>query len=87
MTKRIFASAFVLVSILFLPYWIYLPLVFIVVIVFPIYWEGILLALLIDVLHKGAFNGIGDIFYSFGFYTLLAIIVFIPLRERLRYHA
>lgn len=87
MTRRIFASIIIFLSIIFLPYWIYLPMLLAAVAVFPIFWEGILLALLADVVYGGAFVNFDDVLSSFGFYTLLVIILFLPLRERLRYHA
>ncbi len=87
MTKRIITSLVLFLSVLFLPYWVYLPLLFIAIALFPIYWEGIIFALLSDALYGGAFENLGAIFSSLGFYALIVAIVFIPLRERLRYHA
>ncbi|MGB3922262.1 MAG: hypothetical protein WBL19_03290 [Minisyncoccia bacterium] len=87
MIRRIFALIAVLLSILFLPYWLYVPMLLGAILIFPFFWEGIILALLIDVIHEGAIKTFGDIFTSFGFYTLLLLIILLPLRERLRYHA
>lgn len=60
------------------PYWLYVPLIAIGIVIFPFYLEAIGLALA------------ADIFYGHLFFTPIAaiIIVFaIPLREHLRFNA
>lgn len=68
-------------SILFLPWWIYLPLLFIAVALLPMFWEGVFLGFLIDALY-------GDLSLPFvspiALATLVALIIFLPLRSRLR---
>lgn len=68
-------------SILFLPWWIYLPLLFIAVALLPMFWEGVFLGFLVDVLY-------GDLSLPFvspvAFVTLVVLILILPLRSRLR---
>ena len=79
MISRLIGFVFVLFSILFLSYWFYALSLFMAIVIFPFFWEGILLAYLID------------IFYGKGIETaiiaLVLLIVLLPVRERLRYYA
>ena len=79
MISRLIGFIFVLFSILFLPYWFYTISLFVAIVAFPFFWEGILLAYLID------------IFYGKGMETaiiaLILLIVLLPVRERLRFYA
>jgi len=59
MTRRILGLVVVLFSILVLPYWVYIPVLFLAIIFFPFFGEGILLAFLIDVAYG---SGIGTAF-------------------------
>jgi len=84
MTRRILGSVVVLFSILILPYWIYVPVLFIAIIFFPFFWEGIFLAFLIDVVHGSGIGRFPFLISPFAFYALIALILLLPLRERLR---
>lgn len=77
MTHRILGSILVFFSIIFLPYWVYLPLIIIAIIAFPFFWEGIFLAFLIDILYG---NGVETAFYA-----LILLVLLIPIREHLRF--
>lgn len=82
MTRRNISSLIVLISILVLPYWLYIPILFIAIIFFSFYWEGILFAFLVDVLY-----GDGVSFYSISplvLGALAAIVILMPFRARLR---
>lgn len=76
MTRRILGCVVVLASILVLPYWIYLPALLIAIILFPFFWEGLLLAFLIDIFYG---SGI-----AVALYALILLIIFLPIRESLR---
>lgn len=76
MTRRTLGTIVVLISILILPYWVYLPVLFISIIFFPLYWEGILFAFLIDILYGGEIKT--------ALYALIVLIVLLPIRENLR---
>ena len=79
MTKRIIGSIAILISILVLPFWVYLPVLFIAIIIFPFFWEGILFALLVDTIYG---SGIETALYA-----LILLIILIPIRENLRLNA
>jgi len=79
MTKRIIGSIAILISILVLPFWVYLPVLFIAIIIFPFFWEGILFALLVDTVYG---SGIETALYA-----LILLIILIPIRENLRLNA
>ncbi len=87
MIRRLFGSLIILISILFLPYWVYVPFLFLGIIFFPFFWEGILLALLIDFIHGAGVWGPSLLFTSFGFSALISLIILLPIRERLRTYA
>lgn len=84
MIRRALGFIVVLLSILTLPYWIYVPLLFIAIILFPFFWEGIFLAFLIDVIHGSGIEGFPSLVSPFAFYVLIALVILLPLRERLR---
>ena len=79
MIRRVLGSTVVLVSILVLPFWVYLPVLFIAIIIFPFFWEGILFALLVDTVYG---SGIETALYA-----LILLIILIPIRENLRLNA
>lgn len=78
MTRRIFGSISVLVAILVLPFWIYIPILFVAILVFPFFWEGILFALLIDVIYGGGVKT--------ALSALILLIILLPIRENLRFN-
>ena len=84
MTHRVLGFVLVFLSILILPYWIYIPVLFIAVIFFPFYWEGIYLAFLIDIVHGSGIGNFPFLVSPFAFSVLVTLIVLLPLRERLR---
>lgn len=83
MTRRILGSVIILFSILFLPYWIYVPALFLAVVLFPFYWEGILFSFLIDIFYT---SGIEAPYFisSFALIVLIILILLLPFRENLR---
>ena len=66
-----------LLSVVFLPYWIYLPMIFAAVVVFPFYWEAIILAVFIEEIY-----GTGDMYISLA--VIFLLIIMLPLRDRIR---
>ncbi len=84
MTHRIIGFIIVFVSIITLPYWVYVPVLFIAIIIFPFFWESIILVLLIDVLYG---NGVKTFSWSvppLAFSVLVALIVMLYFRDSLR---
>ena len=87
MNRRLLTTTSVLLAILFLPYWIYLPLLLATIIFFPFFWEGILLAFLVDVLFGLGIESVSGLISSYAFMALLLVVVLMPLRERIRINA
>lgn len=73
-------------SIILLPYWIYVPALVIAMAAFPLYWEGIVLGILIDVLYGAGIDSFSTFIFSAGFLSLLGLLMLLPLRERIRSH-
>ena len=85
MTRRVIGSIFVLLSILVLPYWIYIPVLLFSIIFFPFFWEGIIFAFLIDVLYGSGVESLLSFVSPFALSALILIIILLPIRERLRF--
>lgn len=84
---RIPFTILILLAILFLPYWVYVPLLFAGVLVLPFFWEGIFLGLLIDTLYAESGLSASSVIYSFAFWATLILVMMIPVRKRLRTYA
>jgi hypothetical protein len=87
MKMRIITTIFILFALFLLPYWIYLPILFLSLLVFPFFWEGIILAFVVDTLY--GFGGGTDWVGRFPM-ALIAAIIFlvVPLaRKYLRINA
>ena len=84
--NRILAIIIVFISILLLPYWLYLPILVIAIIFLPFFWEGILLALLSDILYGSGIELGRSILFSASFLVLALLIILLPIRKRLRLH-
>ena len=84
MKKRALGLLIVLFSILALPYWIYIPILFIAIILFPFFWEGILFALLIDVLYGSFLGTFPFLFSPTAAIALIALVVMLFFRDNLR---
>jgi len=82
MKRRIIGALILLLAILFLPYWVYIPLLFIATVLFPLYWEAVLFGFLIDVLYG---QGHSWLLSPTALAALVILIVLLPLRERLRW--
>jgi len=87
MISRTLGSIIILISILVLPYWIYIPVLFIGIILFPFFWESILFAFLIDVLYGQGIKIFSPSISLLTLSILIALIALMPLRERLRSYA
>ena len=68
MVKRILASVFLLVSVLFLPLWFSALLALILMFYFDIFWEAVALFLLSDLLYGVPQSG----FYNFAFVSFVS---------------
>lgn len=83
LNKRIFASIFLFLSLIILPWWFYIPIGILITIFIVNYWEIIIFGFLIDVLYTTSPN-IFHFEYTFtAFFVFLFLISFL-LRDRLR---
>ncbi|MDO8424224.1 MAG: hypothetical protein Q7S54_01265 [bacterium] len=87
MSYRLIATILLILSIIFLPYWIYVPALVAAMAAFPLFWESILLGFLIDVLYGEKISSLSSFIFSAGFLALAGLFILLPLRERLRSHA
>lgn len=87
MRKRDLSSLILLITIIFLPYWIYLPLLLIATLLLPLYWEGILLGFLIDILHGRGITAFPSLLSPIAISVVILLIILLPLRERLRFNS
>lgn len=87
MEFRLTTSLTLLFAIIFLPFWVYLPILLASIIVFPLYWEGMVFAFLIDILYGLGVPGISGLLSSMSFWALAVLIVLLPVRARIRIHA
>jgi len=84
MTRRILCSVVILAFILFLPYWIYIPVLFVGIILFPFFWEGIFLAFLIDAIHGSGMEVFPSLISPLILSVLIVLVALLFIRERLR---
>ena len=87
MTYRIIGTLIVLISILILPYWSYVPFLLVAMVYFPFYWEGIFLAFLIDILYGNGIGTLPSLVSPSALLALILLVILLPLRERLRSYA
>ena len=73
------ATVAILIAVLFLPYWVYVPAICAAVVLLPFYWEAIIFGFLVDTLYgtRG--------FFPAALATALLVAMLIPLRERMRF--
>lgn len=86
MIRRILCSVVILTFILFLPYWVYIPVLFVGIVLFPFFWEGIFLAFLIDVIHGSGVTVILSLISPLALSALIVLILLLSIRERLRFY-
>ena len=86
MTRHVLGFLGVFLSILFLPYWIYIQVLFIAIILVPFFWEGILFALLVNVIFGDQIDILTLPLSPLPVLTLIVLIILLPLREKLRLH-
>ncbi|MEK9171646.1 MAG: hypothetical protein AAB782_00195 [Patescibacteria group bacterium] len=84
MIRRILCSVVILTSILFLPYWVYIPVLFVGIILFPFFWEGIFLAFLIDVIHGSGMKIFPSLISPLALSVFVVLVALLHIRERLR---
>jgi hypothetical protein len=86
MRERILYNILLFFLILYAPYWIYLAVIFLGIIIFPLFWESVLFSIFIDFFygpgtHSGTMFG-----FPFGIASALLVIALLPFKERFRFH-
>ena len=84
MTRRLIGFVLILVSILILPYWIYIPVLFVGIVLFSFFWEGIVLTFFINIIHNVGTNFSVSLVSPLALAALVALIVMLPIRGSLR---
>lgn len=84
MTIRIIGIFVILVAILFLPYWVYVPLLFVGIVFYPFFWEAVLFALLVEELYGNSVGFFASLISPLALASVLFIIIILPFRENLR---
>ncbi|OHA91220.1 MAG: hypothetical protein A2758_01975 [Candidatus Zambryskibacteria bacterium RIFCSPHIGHO2_01_FULL_49_18] len=84
---RLLSVIFLILAVIFLPYYIYLPALLVAIIVFPLFWEGILIGSLIDALYGSRLHSFASVFFTFAFYSFILVTIIMPVRRRIRSYA
>ena len=86
MIKRALAYLLIFFSILFLPYWLYIPLIIAISVALPFFWEAVLFGFFIDVLY-GEPESFLVLLKSFhALVALVLVIATMVIKERIRFH-
>lgn len=78
---RIISFFILLLAIVLLPYWFYVPGILVAMIYFHFFWEGVVLGFVIDILYG---YGTGFSQYPFALSALAILLIMLPIRDRLR---
>jgi len=71
-------SLLIFISIILLPWWVYLPMLFMAMVLIPNYWPAIILGFLVDTLYgQGILTGL---------ISFLILMVLMPIRDRIRFY-
>ncbi len=83
--RRALVLVILIVLILTAPYWIYVPLLIIALVLVPVFWEGIMLTFLIDTIYATP----PTVWYDFphAFLACALVLATIPLRKMVRINA
>ena len=85
--RRYTTLASLILAIIFLPYYVYVPLLVVAIIIFPFFWEGVLAGFLIDALYGPEMHYFFSVFSTLAFLSLVLAIIALPIRHRIRAYA
>ncbi|KKW10112.1 MAG: hypothetical protein UY47_C0001G0060 [Parcubacteria group bacterium GW2011_GWB1_49_7] len=85
--RRYITLAALILAIIFLPYYVYIPFLAVVIVVFPFFWEGVFAGFLIDALYGSEIHSFFSIFSTFAFFSLSLAVIILPIRRRIRAYA
>jgi hypothetical protein len=86
MLRHIIGFSIAFISIIILPYWVYVPVLFVAIVLIPFFWEGIVLGFLIDVLYGSGVEAFPSFVSPFALAALIGVIIMLPVRNYLRYY-
>lgn len=84
MNLRHLAFITILLSIIFLPFWLYLPMILSAAVFFPVYWEAIVYGFIIDIFYGSGIEGFSELISPAALSATLVLIFLLWLKERLR---
>jgi hypothetical protein len=87
MNQRLLTTIALCVAILAFPYWVYIPALVLSTFIFKFYWEGIVLAFLIDILYGHSSHMGISLAFPFAIYASIFVLILLPLHERIRFNA
>ena len=85
MISRPFTFIMLFVSIIFLPFWIYLPLIFVAIILKEFYWESVVLGFVIDVLYGSGALGMSEFISPIALSYFIIVICVFWIKSGLRF--
>ncbi|MES2315385.1 MAG: hypothetical protein V4486_01465 [Patescibacteria group bacterium] len=86
MILRIIAGAVLLISILFLPFWLPVILALIAMLYFRVYWEGVALFLLSDLIYGTPEAKFWGLTYVSFIMAVIAIVLIEFLKRKLKFY-
>ena len=79
--RRLLLDLIIFFSIIFLPYWFYIPLLVASIVVMPFFWEAVFLGFFIDMLY-----GLNVFFSIYALSALVLVALALVFKERLRFN-
>ncbi len=87
MTRRVISYGALFLLIIVAPYWLYLGALFVAVLIFPLYWEAIIFAILINTLYSANSGILAALTAPLLLVTLGMLILLLPIKSYLRTNA
>lgn len=87
MVKRVFFSIILLFSVLFLPFYITIPLAIFGLFYFPVYFESIVLLFISDLLYGAKEMRYFDFRFVMSSLTLLLFILIVFFKKKLKFYS
>ena len=87
MNRRLIVTLVLFLAIIAFPYWIYLPALGLAIFFLRFYWEGIILAFIVDVLYgHSPYMGLSFSF-PLAIYVSIFVLILLPIHEQIRFDA
>jgi len=86
MVKRICFSGLFLLSMMFLPFWFSLLLVFVGVALFPVFWESVIFLLIMDLIYGVKQDKFWGLLYVSSLFGVCFLVLFELLKKKLKFY-